>query len=184
LGARPFRIWIESSIEGSFNFGQHIEEVQSAAFAKVEEANAKVSDAEVKVAEYEAKVSEFETAKNEIEERFNQINAEFEEMKPKYEYYVKAEQARMEAELDAQKDAEFAKYETVLADDVNFAALKEKKTDMSVKEIESELAIMYARKSLAINFSKSNETVMTASIVNDDAKDGFVATKYGYIKVG
>lgn len=173
-----------SSIEGSFNFGQHIEEVQSAAFAKVEEANAKVSDAEVKVAEYEAKVFEFETAKNEIEERFNQINAEFEEMKPKYEYYVKAEQARMEAELDAQKDAEFSKYETVLADDVNFAALKEKKADMSVKEIESELAIMYARKSLAINFGKSNETVMTASIVNDDTKDGFVATKYGYIKVG
>ena len=60
------------------------------------------------------------------------------EMKPKYEDYVRAEQARIDAELDAQKDAEFAKYETVLTDNVEFEALKEKKADMTVKEIESE----------------------------------------------
>lgn len=172
----------DAFLEGAFDFGKHISEIEEGAFAKVEEANTRVSDAEGKVSEYEAKVSEFETAKNEIEEKFNQINAEFEEMKPKYEDYVRAEQARIEAELDAQKDAEFAKYETVLADDVNFAALKEKKADMSVKEIESELAIMYARKSLAINFSKSNETAMTAGIINDGVKDGFVETKYGYVR--
>lgn len=172
-----------SSVEGAFDFGQHIEEIESAAFAKVEEANTKVSEADSKVSEYEAKISEFESAKNEIEEKFNQISAEFEEMKPRYEAYVKDEQARIEAEIDAQKDAEFAKYETVLADDANFATLKEKKAEMSVKEIESELAIMFARKSLATNFSKSNEGAMTAGIINDGAKDGFVETKYGYIKV-
>ena len=104
-------------------------------------------------------------------------------MKPKYEDYVKAEQARIEAEIDAQKDAEFAKYESVLTDDANFAALKEKKAEMSVKEIESECAILYARKNLATNFSRSNENVMTAGLVDDGEKDGFVATKYGYIKV-
>lgn len=173
-----------SSVEGGFDFGKHIEEIENTAFAKVEEANGKVAEAEGKVSEYEAKVSEFETAKNEIEEKYNQVSAEFEEMKPKYEDYVKAEQARIEAELDAQKDAEFAKYETVLTDDVNFAALKERKAELSVKEIESECAILYARKNLAnANFSKSAETVMTAGIVDDGAKDGFVATKYGYIKV-
>ena len=173
-----------SSVEGAFDFGKHIEEIENAAFAKVEEANAKASDAESKVSEYEAKVSEFETAKNEIEEKFNQISAEFETMKPKYEDYVRAEQARIEAELDAQKDAEFAKYESVLTDDVNFAALKEKKAEMSVKEIESECAILYARKNLASNFSKPNDGVMTAGLVDDGEKDGYVATKYGYIKVG
>ena len=174
-----------SSVEGGFDFGKHISEIEETAFAKVEEANTKVSEAESKVSEFEAKVSEFETAKNEIEEKYNQINAEFEEMKPKYEDYVKAEQARIEAELDAQKDAEFAKYETVLTDDVNFAALKEKKAELSVKEIESECAILYARKNLAnANFGKSAETAMTAGIVDDGAKEGFVATKYGYIKVG
>ena len=170
-------------LEGAFDFGKHITEIEDAAFAKVEEANAKVSEAEEKVSEYETKVSEFETAKNEIEEKYNQINAEFEEMKPKYEEFVKAEQIRIEAELDAQKDAEFAKYETVLTDDVNFVALKEKKAEMSVKEIESELAIMFARKSLAnANFSKSDNSVMTAGLIDTQEKDGFVSTKYGYIR--
>lgn len=171
-----------SSVEGTFDFGKHIEEIENAAFAKVEEANTKVSDVESKISEYETKVAEFEAAKNEIEEKFNQISAEFEEMKPKYEDYVRAEQARIEAEIDAQKDAEFAKYETVLTDDVNFVALKEKKAEMSVKEIESELAIMYARKSLAKNFSKSDCGAMKAGLIDEDKKDGLVATKYGYVR--
>lgn len=171
-----------TSPENAFDFGKHIEEIENIAFTKVEEANAKASEAEGKISEYEAKVSEFEATKNEIEEKYNQINAEFEEMKPKYEDYVRAEQARIDAELDAQKDAEFAKYETVLADDVNFAALKEKKAEMTVKEIESELAIMFAKKSLATNFSKSNEGVMTAGLIQNNEKDGFVYTeRYGYI---
>ena len=173
-----------SSVDGGFDFGKHIEEIEDAAFTKVEEANVRASEAEGKVSEFEAKVSEFEAAKNEIEERYNQVNAQFEEMKPKYEDYVKAEQARIEAELDAQKDAEFAKYETVLAEDVHFMELKEKKAEMTVKEIEGECAILYARKSLAqTNFSKSNE-VMTAGLIDNSGKDGFVETKYGYIKIG
>ena len=174
-----------SSVEGAFDFGQHIEEIENAAFAKVEEANAKTSEAEGKISEFESKISETEAAKNEIEEKYNQISAEFEEMKPKYENYVQAEQARMEAEINAQKDAEFDKYESVLADDANFAALKEKKAEMSVKEIESECAILYARKNLAnTHFSKTDSGALKAGLVDDGEKDGFVATKYGYIKVG
>lgn len=173
-----------SSIEGAFDFGKHIEEIENNAFAKVEEANMKVSEAENKVVEFEAKVAEFETAKNEIEEKFNQVNAEFEEMKPKYDDFVKAEQARIEAEVDAQKDAEFAKYETILADDANFAALKERKPELTVNEIEAECAIMYARKALATNFSRNNDGVMVAGIIdNGGAKEGFVETKYGFIPV-
>ena len=172
-------------LEGAFDFGKHISEIEDVAFAKVEEANTKATDAESKVSEYETKISEFETAKNEIEEKFNQISAEFEEMKPKYEDYVRAEQARIEAEIDAQKDAEFAKYETVLTDDVNFVALKEKKAEMSVKEIESELAIMFARKSLAnANFSKSNDGTMVAGLISNNEKDGFAYyDRYGYVPV-
>ena len=173
-----------SSVEGAFDFGKHIEEIENNAFTKVEEANMKVSEAENKIVEFEAKVSEFESAKNEIEEKFNQVNAEFEEMKPKYEDFVKAEQARIEAEVDAQKDAEFAKYETILADDANFTALKERKSELTVKEIEAECAIMYTRKALAINFSKNNDSVMVAGIIgNGGAMEGFVETKYGFIPV-
>jgi hypothetical protein len=173
-----------SSIEGAFDFGKHIEEIENVAFEKVEEANNKLSDAEGKVSEYEAKVGEFEAAKNDIEEKYNQISAEFEEMKPKYDDFVKAEQARIEKELDAQKEAEFAKYEAVLSEEVEFAALREKKSEKTVKEIESECAIMYARKTLAqTNFSKSNDGVMTAGLVDNGVRDGFVETKYGYIPV-
>jgi predicted RNase H-like HicB family nuclease len=173
-----------SSIEGAFDFGKHIEEIENTAFSKVEEANTKVSEAEGKVAEFETKVSEFETAKNEIEEKYNRVNAEFEEMKPKYEDYVMAEQARIEAELDAKKDAEFAKYESVLTDNVEFEALKEKKAEMTVKEIESECAILYARKNLAqTNFSKSKDETMTAGLIDNSGKEGFVETKYGYIPI-
>lgn len=173
----------ETAPEGAFDFGKHISEIENVAFTKVEEANAKVSEAEGKISEYETKVSEIETAKNEFEEKFNQISNEFEEMKPKYEEFVKAEQARIKAGHDAQKDAEFAKYETALADDVNFAALKEKKSEMTIKEIESELAIMYARKTLATNFSKSDNGVMTAGLIDDDdIDDGYINTKYGRMR--
>lgn len=172
-----------SSVEGAFDFGKHIEEIENNAFAKVEEANMKVSEAESKVVEFETKVSEFEAAKNEIEEKFNQVNAEFEDMKPKYEEFVKAEQARIEAEVDAQKDAEFAKYETILAEDANFAALKERKSELTVKEIEAECAIMYTRKALATNFSKSDSGIMTAGLIdNDNFDDGYIDTKYGRIR--
>ena len=188
LGKEAEEVKLETTFDeldaDSLDVFQVISEIEDAAFAKVEEANAKASEAEGKLSESEAKVSEFESAKNEIEEKYNQINAEFEEMKPKYEDFVKAEQARIEAELDAQKDAEFAKYETVLTDDVNFAALKEKKAEMTVKEIESECAILYARKNLAqTNFGKSNDGVMTAGLIDNAGKDGFVETKYGYIPV-
>ena len=172
-----------SSIEGAFDFGKHIAEIDDAAFAKVEEANAKLSEAESKVSEFEEKVSEFEATKNEIEEKYNQINAEFEEMKPKYEEFVQAEQARIEAELDAKKDAEFEKYESVLTDNVEFEALKEKKAEMTLKEIESECAILYARKNLAqTNFSKPSDGIMTAGLIDNGEKEGFVySERYGYV---
>ena len=55
---------------------------------------------------------------------------------------------------------------------------------MTIKEIESECAIMYARKNLAnANFSKNNDGIMAAGLINNGGKDGFVETKYGYIPV-
>ena len=164
--------------EGSFDFGNHITEIEDVAFAKVEDANAKVAEAE-------NKVEVAEEAKATAETNYSQIKADYDEIKPKYDDYVKEEQARIDAELDAQKDAEFAKYETALADSAEFEALREKKSEMTVKEIEGECAILYARKSLAqANFSKSNSKPMVAAVVdNDDELEGFVSTKYGNIPV-
>lgn len=159
-----------SAPEGSFDFGTHIAEIEDNAFAKVEAANGKVAEAE--------------DAKNTAETNYTKVKEEYDAIKPKYDNYVKAEQARMEAEMDAQKDAEFAKYETVLADCAEFTALKERKSEMTVKEIEGECAILYARKSLSqTNFSKSNTEPMVAGVIDNDDTDCFVATKYGNIPV-
>lgn len=166
-------------IEGAFEFGGFISEIEEMVTTKIEEANVKVQEAEEKTVE-------FETAKNELEESYNQVKAEFEEMKPKYEEFVQAEQERIAAELDAQKEAEFAKYETILSDCVEFAELKTKKDEMSVKEIAGECAILYVERSLEQNnFSKSNTGAdMTAGIIdNNNNADGFVVTKYGLIPV-
>lgn len=193
------KVRYENYIEGStepenaFDFGKHISEIEETAFAKVESANTKVKESEDKVSEFETKVSEYETKIKEVEDakvtaeaNYTQVKTEYDELKPKYDEFVKAEQKRLDAELDAQKDAEFAKYETVLTDNAEFEAIKEKKADMTVKEIESECAILYARKNLAnTNFSKNNNGTMTAGIVDnkDDDSDGiFVQTKYGMVR--
>ena len=162
--------------EGSFDFGQHISGIEEVAFSKVSDANTKVQEAEEKVATAEQ-------AQNEAETNYSQVKADYDEIKPKYDEFVMAEQARLEAELDAQKDAEFAKYETALADSVEFAALKDKKSEMSLKDIEGECAILYARKTIAqTNFTKTPH--MTAGIMDSgDEGEGYVATKYGNIPV-
>lgn len=156
--------------EGAFDFGKHIEELENAAYAKIQEAENKVTVAE--------------EAKSTAETNYQQIKSDYDAMKPKFDEFVKAEEARLEAEVDAKKDAEFARYEVALADSTEFAALKDKKADMSLNEIVSECAILYARKNLG-NYSKSNGQSMVAGVMddNDDAGEGFVTTKYGNIPV-
>lgn len=157
--------------EGAFDFGKHIAEIEEVAFTKVSEA--------------ETKVSEAETAKETAETNYTNIKTELDEMKPKYEEFVKAEQERLDKEIDAQKDAEFAKYESILSDNVEFVALKEKKADMTVKEIESECAILYARKNLAnSNFTKNVNQPLTVGVMDEgEGEADFVVTKYGNIPV-
>ena len=163
--------------QGAFDFGKHISDIEEIAFSKIEEANKKI-------AEYEEKISEIEEDKKDVEANYTSIKEKYEQLKPKYDDYVRAEQARAEEELDAQKDAEFAKYESVLKDNADFELLKEKKSEMTVKEIESECSILFARKSLAqTNFSKNNNGEMTAVLSNDVDKDGYVETRYGFIPV-
>lgn len=168
-----------SSLEGGFDFGKHIEEIENNAFTKVEEANGKVVEAENAK---NAAETNYENAKNDYE----QVKADYDEMKPKYDAYVTEDNNRKEAEIDAKKDAEFAKYEATIGECTEFTALKEKKAEMTVEEIESQCAILFARKSLAgqINFSKSDNGAMTAGIVDTgDDNNGFANTRYGRIAV-
>ena len=168
-----------SELDGSFNFGEHIANIENVAFAKIEDVNVKIEAAEF--------------AKSEIETNYNQLIADYDEfkmkhdeIKVKYDEYVQAEEARQVAELNAQKDAKFAEYEDVLSENADFMALKDRKDEMSVDEIEKECAVMYVKANRTkSNFNKSSSTSAVVGVMNDGdiESDGYIKTKYGNIPV-
>ena len=198
---------------GAFEFGEHISKIEEAAASKLSEAGDKVSefeakicdvegklaDAEAKVGEFESKVSEsdakiadfeskiceIEQAKEELETSYSQIKSDYEEIKPKYDAYVEAEEQRAAEELIARKDAAFAEFELDLSDNADFAALKEKKDEMSVEDIEKECAFLYVKVNRAKNkFSAADTQSAVVGVLSDNdpaEADGLVLTKYGYI---
>lgn len=157
--------------EGAFDFGKEIEEIETKAFAKVESVNQEVADA--KAAQ--------ETAESNLEK----ITTDFEDLKSKYDEYVKSEQARIEAEIELKKDNCFSKFESLIGDDAEFIKLKENRSGLSAEEVENNCYIIYAKKNIAINFSKPVVGEMTSVLVDDGQDDnaGFVVTKYGNIPV-
>lgn len=166
-------------IEGAFSFGEHIAAFEKVVGEKLEEADGKVVEAESAKAEVEAN---FEQVKSELDE----IKMELNEIKPKYEEYEAAEAQRKADEINAEKDAKFAEYEDVLVDNADFASIKEKKNELTVDEIEKECAVLYVKsvRSAKSNFSKSNASPAVGIIEedDDDVADGYVSTRYGYIK--
>lgn len=159
-------------IEGAFSFGEHIAAFEKVVGEKLDEANSKVADVE--------------SAKAEVESNFEQIKSELDEIKPKYEEYEAAEAQRKADELNAEKDAKFAEYDDALADNADFAAIKEKKGELTVDEIEKECAVIYVKAARAAksNFSKSTTSPAVGIITEDDDEtpDGYANTRYGYIK--
>lgn len=160
-----------ATLEGVFDFGKHIAEIEETAFAKVNDANAKVAT--------------IEDEKTNAETNYSQIKADYDEMKLKYEAYVQADADRQAAMLDAQKDAKFAEYEDALAENADFVALRGRKNELSVDEIEKECAVLYVRINRPkTNFNKSNPALGIVDVMNDsDDTDGFVTTKYGNIPI-
>lgn len=143
---------------GAFSFGEYISSIKENASEKIEK----------------------------VEAEYSQVKSELDEIKPKYDEYVAAEAEREVAEINAAKDAKFAEYEDVLGDNAEFAAIKEKREELSVDEIEKECAVLYVKTTRAakINFSK-NSNAAVIGVMNDgddDVIDGYVSTKYGYIK--
>ena len=76
----------------------------------------------------------------------------------------------------------------MLSDVAEFSELKEKKDEMTVDEIESKCAVMFAKAyRCKTNFSKpdDNSGIAVAGVLSDDDDEanGFVHTKYGNIRV-
>ncbi len=158
--------------EGSFDFGKHIADIEEIAFTKVSEANAKIET--------------IEQDKSTAETNYANIKADYDDIKPKYDAYVLAEEQRQAAELDAQKDAKFAEYEDVLSENAEFTALKERKNELSIDEIDKECAVLYVKVNRSkSNFSKKNGSSLTIGLIDDENNngEGYVTTKYGNIPV-
>ena len=134
-------------------------------------------------ADYDEMLSSFKKVKAD----YDSIKSEYDEIKPKYDEYVQAEAQRVAEELSAQKDAAFAEYESDLADNAEFSALKEKKDEMSVEDIEKECAFLYVKVTRSKNkFSAAEPQSAVVGVLDeseDSEKDGLVLTKYGYIPV-
>lgn len=157
--------------EGAFDFGQHISEIEDKFTEKVNE--------------YVEKIAEVESAKEQVEAEFEAVKAEFDEMKPKYEELFSADEQRKTDELNAEKDAKLGEYEDSLGENEAFAAIKDKKDELSVDEIEKECAVLYVKQNRAkAQFSKVDDGDTTVGVIDDhEDMDGYVNTKYGYIKV-
>lgn len=143
---------------GAFSFGEYISSIEKSASEKIEK----------------------------VEAEYSQVKSELDEIKPKYDEYVAAEAEREAAEINAAKDAKFAEYEDVLGENVEFEAIKEKREELSVDEIEKECAVLYVKAARAAktNFSKNSNAAVIGVMndVDDDVLDGYVRTKYGDIK--
>ena len=167
-----------NTIEGAFDFGRCIDEIESVAFEKVTEAESKVEAAEF------AK-TEAESAKETAETNYNTIKSELDEIKPKYEDYVAAEQKRANDELNAKRDEMLALFESALSDNEDYIAIKTNKADYTVDEIEAKCSILLFRKNKNTIFSKPTKEAVVGipDVGNDDVDNGYVATKYGNIPV-
>ena len=71
-----------------------------------------------------------------------------------------------------------------MAENADFAALKERKGELSVEDIEKECAVLYVKiNRTKTNFSKNNSGAVVGIMDDGDDTDGFVQTKYGNIPV-
>lgn len=171
--------------ENAFDFGKEIDEIETKAFSKVESANQTAADAKKAQETAETNYSQMKEKYNQVNTDYKAVKSDYDEIKPKYDEYVKTEQARLDAEVESAKDAQFTKFEPILGEDAEFVKLKENKANYSVKEIEDGCYIMYAKKIMATNFSKPIGETMTAGLMDDGQDDnvGFVSTIYGNIPV-
>lgn len=181
---------VEGEPEEEAEAEEVVEEVEAEVEEVVEEDRFSEMQAEFEVlkadyekvkADYDEAVSSFEKIKAE----YDAVKSEYDEIKPKYDEYVQAEAQRVAEELSAQKDAAFAEYEADLAENAEFAALKEKKDEMSVEDIEKECAFLYVKITRAKNKFSAVEpqsaVVGVLSDIDSAESDGLVLTKYGYI---
>ena len=179
-------------LEGAFDFGSHIAELEEIAYSKVTEAESKLETVEAEKVEAETNYTniqaEFDTTKSELEtvkSDYEVIKTKLDDIEPKYNDYVQAEEQRKVDEMNSLKDAKISEFEELLSDVTEFTELKDKKDELSVEEIENKCAVMFYKKQAQSNFAKKTDGVSSTRIYNneEDSKT-VVSTKYGNIVIG
>lgn len=145
----------------------------------------KLVEMEAQLASIEADYNNIKVEYDTIKSAYDAIKAEYDEIKPKYEAYMQAEMQREAEEIEAKKDAAFAEYESDLSGNDEFIALKERKSEMTLDDIEKECAFLYVKvmRSKNSNFSQSEIVSDTVEIVEDIEEEaaGYFSSRYGFI---
>ena len=171
--------------EGAFDFGEHIAELEEIAYSKVADAESKLETANQEKTNTETEYTKVKEDFEALKVEYETVNTKLQEIEPKYNDYVQAEQQREIDKINAQKNDKFAEFEAVLSEVAEFTALKEKKDELTVEEIENKCAVMYFKKQAQSDFSNNNNGATTTRvIVDDNNSDGsYVSTtRYGNIK--
>jgi len=155
-------------------------------FSKLSEMQAEIESIKAEYAKVKEDYEEMVAMYDKVKADYEAIKSEYDEIKPKYDEYVQAEAQRVAEELGAQKDAAFAEFESELADNVEFAALKERKNELSLDEIEKECAFLYVKADRAKKkFSTVESQSAVVGVLHDTdpmESDGMVfIPRYGYI---
>ena len=160
-----------------FDFGEHISKIEEVAYEKVKDVESKLETVQTEKANIESDYTK-------VKADYDSVNAKLSEIEPKYNDYVVAEKQRQEDEINAQKDAKFKEFEAVLKDVTDFTALKERKDELTVDEIENKCAVMFYKKQSQSNFSTTPNGATTTRIIDTPSNDdGYVSTsRYGNIK--
>ena len=163
-----------SDIEGTFDFGKHIAEIEDAAFSKIESLQGELETAN--------------TNASNAQTDYNKIKEEFDEIKPKYDEYVLAEEKSKAEAVEAHKDTLFTSFDAHLSDMDEYKTIKDNRDNLSVEEIENQCSVLYTKKSLnnGTNFNKNaNSNVVIAGVpdVGMENNENYVSTKYGNIPI-
>lgn len=130
-----------------------------------------------------AQVDTLTQDKNTAEENYTTLKNEYDEMKPKYDAYVLDEQNREKAAIEAQKDAEFTKFDEHLADDAEYTQLKQDRDKYTLEEIQSKCAILFTKKNLNANFTQKKGTTPLVTEVFEQTPKSDINSRYGVLPI-
>jgi len=173
-----------STTETIFDFEGEINSIGDKLFAKVTDANIQLEAVNTQLQESNNNMETMQNDYTQVKQDYESLKQDYDNVKQKCDEYERKEQEQIAEQLEADKAAQFERFESVLGDNAEFAALKEKKDELSVQEIEDKCSVLYARMNLN-SFSKNNSNNGALGIMDDTngAESNYVRTKYGDIPV-